>query len=144
MWEEVFLDQFENISRNLLCGLIKTIENFSHESPVHSGYSKLNLPLPPAHCRSETAVLDPVYSQNHLCLLKQIFSCIWQQEVKGHSFSIRIEGKGRRSKTLHPRCIPSQNHSLHTNVASVNDLLAVFSNMPFGLVRVDERITQIC
>ena len=82
---------------------------------------------PPAHCRSEAVVLDPVYSENHLRLLKQTFSCIWQQEVKGHSFPIHIEGTGRRSKTLHPRCIRSQNHSLHTDIASINDLLAVLA-----------------
>jgi len=139
MWEEVFLAQFQIISLNLLCGLSKTIENFSHESPCNNGDSKSNLPPPPAHCRSVAVALDPVYSENHLCLLKQTFSCIWQQEVEGHSFSIRIEGTGRSSKTLHPWCIPSQNHSVHTNVASVKDLLAVYNNMPFGLVHVDER-----
>ena len=116
----------------------KTIDNFSHDSLCRSGDSKRNLPTPP-HCSAE-----PVCSENHLCFLKQTFSCICEQEVKGHAFSIRTEGTGRSSKTLHSRCIPSQNHSLHTNVASHSDFLVVFSNMPFGLVHVDEKELKIC
>jgi len=70
MWEDVFLAQFVIIFLNLLCGLSKTIENFSHVSPCYSGESKRNLLPQPAHCRAEAVELDQVYAENHLCLLK--------------------------------------------------------------------------
>jgi len=142
MWEDAFLTHFEIISRNLLCGLSKTPENFSHYSLCHSWDLKRNLRPPPAHCRSEAAL--PNLLRKSLMFIKANF---FMHVTAGSGRPLLFDtywGHRKKVKTLHPQRIPSQIHSLHTNVASVNVLLVVFSNMPFGLVHIDERELQIC